>query len=75
MRAGQWLWLTLAIPPLGLLTTGRLWPFLYLRRSILGFLSPAEVLAKLARAGFTEAAAAPLAAGAVTLYTALRPSV
>ncbi len=73
LRAGQWAWLTLAIPLLGLLTTGRLWPFLYLRRSILGFLSPAEVVAKLAQAGFTEARAAPLTAGAVTLYTALRP--
>lgn len=72
---GHWIWLTLAIPLLGLLTTGRLWPFLYLRRSILGFLAPDEVVRMLQSAGFTQAEARPLSGGIVVLYQAHRPSV
>ena len=68
LRAGHWLWLTFALPPLGLLTTGRIWPFLYLRRSILGFLAPEEVVRLLQRSGFNEARAEPLCGGAVVLY-------
>ena len=72
LRFGHRLWLSLAVPLIGLLTTGCLWPFLYLRRSILTFLPPAEVVAKLEQAGFADAAAAPLTGGVVVLYTARR---
>jgi len=73
LRAGHWLWLTLVLPPLGLLTTGRIWPFLYLRRSILGFLAPDEVVRLLQSSGFTRAEAHPLSGGIVVLYRAQRP--
>lgn len=73
IKAGHHLWLSTGVPLLGWLTTGRLWPFLYLRRSILKFLSPEEVIQRLTAAGFTEPKAQPLALGAVTLYSANRP--
>lgn len=72
VKLGHLLWLSLAVPALGLITTGRLWPFLYLRRSILRFMPPPEVLRRLEEAGFSCPAAAPLAAGAVVLYQAAR---
>lgn len=70
MRIGHWLWLTFPLPVFGLLTTGRLWPFLYLRRSILGFLAPDQVVRLLKEAGFREAKAQPLSSGIVVLYQA-----
>lgn len=73
LRLGHWVWLTLAIPLLGLLTTGRLWPFLYLRRSILAFMDPSEVEVLLRSAGFRQVRADPLQAGIVVLYQARRP--
>ena len=72
MRLGHWLWLTLVLPPLGLLTTGRIWPFLYLRRSILGFMDPGQVRELLLRSGFRQAQAQPLQNGITVLYTAAR---
>ena len=74
MRVGHWFWLTFVLPPLGLLTTGKIWPFLYLRRSILGFLAPEEVVRLLQSAGFREARATPLAGGVVLIYEAQRPA-
>lgn len=73
VRMGHTLWLGGVVPVLGLLTTGLLWPFLYLRRSILGFLSPDQVLGKLKQAGLSDAEARPLHGGVVVLYTARRP--
>ena len=73
LRAGHILWLSCAVPLIGILTTGKVWPFLYLRRSILGFLPPEEVVRRLKAAGFTAAEATPLTGGVVNLYTALRP--
>ena len=70
LRAGHWLWLTFVLPPLGLLTTGKIWPFLYLRRSILSFLAPEEVVRLLDSAGFSEVKAEPLSGGIVFLYQA-----
>ena len=74
LRFGHWLWLTFMIPLLGLLTTGRIWPFLYLRRSILGFLPPEEVVRRLEAAGFTDAEAVPMTGGVVVLYHAFFPN-
>ena len=73
IRVGHWLWLTLVLPPMGLLTTGRIWPFLYLRRSILGFLAPDEVVQRLQSAGFAQVKAEPFSSGIVVLYQAQRP--
>ncbi len=73
MRAGHLLWLSTAIPLIGLLTTGALWPFLYLRRSILRFMPPEEVVRHLGAAGFTQALANPLTGGAVLIYQTHRP--
>ena len=70
LKFGHWIWLTLSVPMLGLLTTGSIGPFLYLRRSILGFLSPEEVVRLLESAGFSQVRAEPLSGGIVTLYQA-----
>jgi len=72
LRAGHWLWLTFAVPALGLMTTGKLWPFLYLRHSILAFLDPQEVVSLLRQAGFASVKAEPLHGGIVVLYQAQR---
>ncbi len=72
VRLGHLLWLSTAVPAIGLATTGRLWPFLYLRRSILQFMPPQEVLQRLESAGFAEATAEPLTFGAVIVYRAQR---
>lgn len=72
LAAGHWLWLTLGVPILGLLTTGSLAPFLYLRRSILQFMPPEEVLQRLEAAHFTQVQAEPLNGGIVLLYQAVR---
>jgi demethylmenaquinone methyltransferase/2-methoxy-6-polyprenyl-1,4-benzoquinol methylase len=74
-RLGHWIWLTIGVTAIGALVTGRLWPFLYLRRSILRFVGPDEILNRLKQAGFTHTNAAYLALGAVILYTARRPDL
>lgn len=73
LRIGHRLWLSLAVPFIGMLTTGTIWPFLYLRRSILQFLPPQEVLQRLEQVGFSKAEAQPLHGGIVVLYQAQRP--
>jgi ubiquinone/menaquinone biosynthesis C-methylase UbiE len=65
--------MTSVIPVLGLLTTGRLWPFLYLRRSIREFMPPERVLEHLRAAGFSQPKADSLQGGIVRLTHALRP--
>lgn len=72
LRIGHRLWLGLAVPVIGFLTTGKLWPFLYLRRSILQFMPPEEVLDRLRQAGFRQPIAQPMTGGVVRLYTARR---
>ncbi len=72
LRAGHWLWLSTAIPLFGFLTTGLFWPFLYLRRSILQFMPPEQVVEKLRTAGFSELSATRLSGGIVILYQAVR---
>lgn len=73
LAAGHWLWLTLGVPILGLLTTGSLAPFLYLRRSILQFMPPKEVVGRLEAAQFTQVQVESLNGGVVFLYQAVRP--
>ena len=73
LKFGADLWLTIGVPVVGLLTTGTIWPFLYLRRSILQFLSPEEVVEHLKAAGFSLVHAEPFTGGIVFLYTASRP--
>ncbi len=73
LKLGHRLWLTTGVPLIGILTTGAVWPFLYLRRSILQFLAPEEVLHRLKAAGFRSAEAQPLQGGIVVLYRAVRP--
>lgn len=72
LALGHRLWLLFAVPVIGVLTTWKLWPFLYLRRSILQFMPPQEVLERLHRAGFTEARVVPLQGGIVQIYQAIR---
>ena len=73
LRLGHRIWLTAAVPLIGLLTTGKIWPFLYLRRSILSFMNPEEVADLLNSVGFAQVQAEPLSGGIVVLYQALRP--
>ncbi|MBI3616277.1 MAG: ubiquinone/menaquinone biosynthesis methyltransferase [Candidatus Omnitrophica bacterium] len=72
-KLGHRIWLTLAIPLIGVLTTGKLWPFLYLRRSILQFLEPEQVLRRLEAAGFRQIKAEPMTGGTAYLYQAAHP--
>ena len=72
LKIGHRIWLTFAVPLIGILTTGKVWPFLYLRRSILQFLEPAEVLRRLEAAGFRQPEAVPMNGGIVVLYQASR---
>ena len=72
LRFGHTLWLSTVVPLLGLLAVGSMGPFLYLRRSILQFMAPEQVVRQLQAAGFTEVHAEPLTGGIVFLYTARR---
>lgn len=58
---------------IGLLLTGRLWPFTYLARSVQAFLRPSEVVALMDRCGF-QASYTPLSMGLASLYLADKPS-
>lgn len=71
LQIGHRFWLRVGIPFLGLLATRTVWPFLYLRRSILEFMPPEEVVQRLSKAGFTRAASQPLTGGVVRLYSAV----
>jgi demethylmenaquinone methyltransferase/2-methoxy-6-polyprenyl-1,4-benzoquinol methylase len=72
VRVGHWIWLSTAIPLFGFLTTGLFWPFIYLRRSILQFMPPEQVVDKLRTAGFSALSATRLSGGIVVLYQAVR---
>ena len=73
LREGHRFWLDVAVPVLGFLTTGAIWPFLYLRQSILRFMEPADVIARLKEVGFTKVDVEFLNGGIVVLYRAVRP--
>ena len=72
LRLGHQLWLALGVPLIGILTTGQLWPFIYLRRSIQTFLSPEQVITQLQGVGFSQVRAEPFHGGIVYLYTGVR---
>lgn len=58
---------------LGLVLTGRLWPFTYLARSVQAFLRPSEFVALMDRCGF-QASSTPLSMGLAMLYLAEKPA-
>lgn len=72
LGVGHWLWLTVGLPVVGFLTTGRLWPFTYLRRSILQFMEPVQVCRRLQEAGFAHVEARPMSGNIVVLYTGVK---
>ena len=72
LKIGHRLWLFFAVPLIGILTTGKVWPFLYLRGSILQFLPPQEVITRLEKAGFKQTQACALHGGIVNLYRATK---
>lgn len=74
LRFGFYLWLWTGIPLAGLLTTGQLWPFVYLRRSIQSFLAPEAVVAAIRGAGFTDVGVESFTGGVALLYTACKHS-
>ena len=74
VRAGYELFLGTVVRAIGLLLTGRLWPFTYLARSVAGFLSPAEFVALLRDCG-AEARYLPLSFGLASVYLATKPSL
>lgn len=71
LRAGYWLFLFTVIPVIGLLLTGRLWPFRYLAQSTKQFITPRQFVERLQSLA-TEAAYVPLTGGLVSLYLATK---
>ena len=69
VRIGYLVFLATAARVIGLLLTGRLWPFTYLARSVKRFLSPPEVVSLLNACG-TQARYIPLSQGLASLYIA-----
>lgn len=72
LRAGYQLFLFTIAPVIGFVLTGRMWPFLYLARSVRHFLTPQAVVEHLQAAG-TEATYIPLSGGLASLYVATKP--
>jgi len=73
LLAGYLVFLGTAARLLGLILTGRLWPFTYLARSVQAFLRPSEFVALMDRCGF-QASCVPLSMGLAMLYLADKPS-
>ncbi len=73
IRAGYELFLGTIVRAIGLILTGRLWPFTYLARSVTGFLSPGEFVALLRDCG-ADARYLPLSFGLASVYLATKPS-
>ncbi|MBI4436185.1 MAG: ubiquinone/menaquinone biosynthesis methyltransferase [Candidatus Omnitrophica bacterium] len=60
------------VPIIGFLTCGRLYPFLYLNNSVIGFQTPAEFCGRLRSAGFRQVSFRALPPGAIGLYDAVK---
>ena len=71
VRAGYFVFLFTVAPLIGVLLTGRIWPFTYLARSVKRFLTPAQVVALLESCG-TQARHIPLSGGLASLYLATK---
>lgn len=71
VRLGHWLFLGTVARGVGLVLTGRLWPFTWLARSVKGFLTPPQVVALLERCG-AHATYAPLSFGLASVYVAVK---
>ena len=71
LRAGYQLFLFTVAPVIGCVLTGRVWPFLYLARSVRYFLTPQELVERLHAAG-TDAAYVPLSGGLASMYLATK---
>lgn len=74
VRLGHLVFLGTVARVVGLVLTGRLWPFTYLARSVKGFLSPQQVVALLERCG-ARARHVPLSLGLASVYIATKPVV
>jgi len=71
VRLGYRLFLLTFARAVGLVLTGRLWPFTYLARSVQQFLTPQQVVECLQRVD-TEASYVPLSHGLASLYLATK---
>ena len=58
---------------MGCLLTGKVWPFTYLAKSVKGFITPEQFLARLSACGFA-ARYQPLSCGVSSLYLATKPT-
>jgi len=64
--------LRVIVPLIGFLTVGKLYPFLYLRDTVLSFQSPKEFCERLRKAGFQEVSFRVFLPGAISLYCATK---
>jgi len=71
LRIGYQIFLFTVVRVIGLLLTGRVWPFTYLAKSVKGFITPEQFLIRL-RACRTNAYYLPLSFGLASLYLALK---
>jgi len=71
LRAGYHVFLLTVVRLVGMLLTGRVWPFTYLATSVRGFLTPEEFMARL-EACHTDASYVPLGGGLASLYLATK---
>ena len=71
LRAGYQLFLFTVAPVIGFVLTGRMWPFIYLARSVRHFLTPQEIVERLQAAG-TDATYVPLSGGLASVYIAAK---
>ena len=72
VRAGYQIFLFTIARAIGVVLTGRLWPFTYLARSVRQFLTPQQFIQRLQEIG-TEASYVPLSRGLASLYIAVKP--
>ena len=71
VRAGYYAFLFTVARLIGLVLTGRLWPFTYLARSLQGFLSPPAFIARL-QSLETTVEYVPLSGGLASVYLATK---
>ena len=71
VRFGYLVYLFTVARLIGLLLTGRLWPFTYLAKSVRGFLTPRQFIERLQDAG-TAVEYVPLSGGLASLYLATK---